>query len=228
MLSLLRLPFSVALAVLTAAQAAPTKLTLSVAAGNGPVTTTILVFDGSKAWEFGPAVEGSPAATYDLHAPSWTEANDGQITLEKARAWAGDSKQRALASLGRVSDPDQKAFTALLLEPRFEVSQEGGTLRLDSHFITYVANEPLAISEELRADYFKYDELNAYRKAMIIRRTPPFVQLSVASILQQHALVPGHLVMTLRTPGGTIEVVTRAQLGELSSAELTLIRALPR
>lgn len=207
-------------ALLTTCSAAPTKLTLAVSDSNGQSFGAVIVFAGQFAFEYGDSIKGAPLATYDLVAPGWTDQGGQKISLEQARAWAADSKQRALASLGKVTDPGQKAFTEMLLDPIFKVTADESQIQLDSQYLGYTVSEPLPVETEMMQAYFAYDELNAYRKAMVLRRAPPFTQLSVSRILKERTMLPGRIVMELRTPRGEVQVVTDLHWSSLTTEEL--------
>lgn len=206
---------------LTTSSAAPSKLILAVTDSNGQSFGGVIVFDGQFAFEYGDGINGVPLATYDLVAPAWTDQGGQKISLEQAKAWAADSKQRALASLGKVTDPGQKAFTEMLLDPIFKITADENQIQLDSQYLEYTASEPLPVETKMMQAYFAYDELNAYRKAMVLRRAPPFPQLSVSGLLKDKAMFPGRLVMELHTPRGEVQVVTTLRWAPLTPEELT-------
>ncbi len=215
-----------ATALFTTCGAAPTKLTLSVTDSNGQSLGAVIVFDGQQAFEYGPNIEGAPLATYNLATPGWTEANGQKVSLEQAKAWAAASKQRALGSIGRVTDPGQRAFTEMLLNPTFSVAADAKQVRLFSPpYLSYSASEALSLEPAAAQAFYAYDELNAYRKAMVLRQAPPFAQLTVTGILQDKGFFPGKLVMQLTTPNGAVEVVTSMNWAPLTPEEAAVFEA---
>ena len=155
------------------------------------------------------------AVTFDRH-PNSIVAPDRLPLL----IYSQSQKLRALASLGKVTDLGQKAFTEMLLNPTFTITAGDKQIQLDSEYLTYTASDALPVESGLMEAFFAYDELNAYRKAMVIRRTPPFPQLVVSGILKDKAMIPGRLVMEFRTPHGEVQVVTTLSWMPLTPEEL--------
>lgn len=208
-------------ALLATCAAMPSKLTLTVSDSNGQTFGAVVVFDGQSAFEYDDSgIQGPPLVTYDLSESSWTERDGRKITLDQARQWAANSRQRALASLQQISDPGRKAFTGMLLNPSFHILADANSIRLESQFLVYVAAGSLSLPDaELKA-FFAYDELNAYRKAMVMRQAPPFPQLFVSGTLKKHGFLPQRLTMLLRPAGVEVRVETTLHWSGLSEDEL--------
>jgi len=203
----------------TTSYAAEVKLVFSISDSNGQKFGANVVFEGEKALEYGEAIQGPPDATFDLIQNAWSEANGVRITRDQVIEWAESTKQRSLASLTKVEDPDYRAFVEWLINPAFALSEEGGVLQWDSRFLTYTASGPLVMDASMKRALFAYDELNAYRKAMVLRKAPPFPHLFVSRALKDRNMFPGTLVMNLRTPNGEVKVVTTISLVALTSLE---------
>lgn len=201
------------------AESAPWRLAITVSDSNGGTFGASLVFDGNIVSEFGPDPSTAPLATFNLASREWVEGGSGQrVTLAQAREWAEKSKARALVSMERMTDALERAFLQALLAPSFEVSESAGEIQLKSRFLRYTASEPLAISKDVKKQIYAFDELNAFRKAMVLRQTP-FMQLEVTRLLREKGVLPGLLVAEITTPNGNVRVMTRYTVIELSQEE---------
>lgn len=204
----------------TLAKAEPIKLVIDVSDSNGGSFRAHIVFVGDLAFEYGPVLTASPDATFELVSDSWIEGDSGtRITLAQAQEWAEASRIKARASLDRVTDPGQRAFAEELLSPSFVISKAPGRLHLKSRFLGYSASEPLEIPTTIRRQIFAFDVLNAFRKAMVLRQTPPFVQLEVTRVLREEAFLPGLLVTDITTPNGSVRVTIRYSISSLTPEE---------
>lgn len=199
------------------AEAAPWKLVITVSDSNGGSFGANLVFDGNIVSEFGPDASTAPLATYNLLSHEWVEGGSGQrVTLAQAREWAEETKARSLVSMERLTDVLQRAFLQELLAPSFAVSESADGIQLKSRFLNYAASEFLAISNEVKKQIYAFDELNAFRKAMVLRQMPPFTQLEVTRVLREKGVIPSLLVTEITTPNGSVRVTTRYTIIDLS------------
>lgn len=204
----------------TMAKAAPLKLAMTVSDSNGSFFMANLVFDGDTVLEYGPDLSGNPVAEFDLASNSWSESESGaRITLAQAREWAEESRTRARSSMERMAHAGQRTFMEELISPSFVTSRSAGGIHLKSRFLRYTASEPLEVDAIIRERFFAFDVLNAYRKAMVLRQTPPFTQLAVARILREEAIMPGLLVTDITTPNGSVRVTTRYRVSALTPEE---------
>lgn len=207
--------------------AAPLKLSLVMTDSNDNSFGAQIVFDEQYAFEYGVELSDRPGATFDLAANTWTDGGSGtRITLAQAEAWAEASRTKSRRTIEQMTDPGEKAFTEELLWPKFVVSNSEGTIHLKSHSLSYSASEPLQIESVMRNQIFAYDVLNAYRKAMVLGRTPPFPQLELTRILREKGFFPGLLTMDLTTPNGTVRVTIRYSVSALTPDEEAKIKKL--
>lgn len=207
--------------------AAPLKLSLVMSDSNGNSFGAQIVFDEGYAYEYGVELSDQPYTIFDLAANSWTDGESAnRITLSQAQAWAEASRTKSRKTIEQITDPSERAFTEELLWPTFAVSSSLETIHLKSHSISYSASEPLQIDSATRNQIFAYDVLNAYRKAMVLRKAPPFPQLEVTRILREKGVFPGLLTMDLSTPNGSVRVTIRYSLSALTPDEEAKIKKL--
>ena len=211
--------------MVTIAKAAPLKLAITISDSNGSSFTANIVFHGDRALEYGPELSASPDASFDLASDSWTEGESGtRITLAQAREWAEVSRTKARGSMERMSNSDQRAFIEDLLSPSFIVTKSAGRVHLKSRFLNYTASEALEVDSMTMKQIFAFDVLNAYRKAMVLRQTPPFTQLEVTRVLSEEAIIPGLLVTDITTPKGSVRVTIRYSVSALTPEEEAKMR----
>jgi hypothetical protein len=217
----MKIPAVLASLILAAvATAAPMRLAVTVSDSQGAEISANVIFDGQVVYEYGPNAAAGPIARFDLASPGWTDLTTGQaITLDQAKQWAQQSRQQTQTTLQRIPDANQRAFVGEMLEPNLAISRGGGTIRLRGQFISYAVSSPIVTSAEMLRLLFAYEELNAYRKAIVTRQAPPFLQLEVGRVAREEGMFPGRIVTDITTPAGTVTVTSVSVLTELTQSE---------
>jgi len=164
-------------------------------------------------------IEGDQATTttagevekFNLKDMTWLHDETNQwVPLAKCKAWAEDSREKAKTSKAQAP-PAVRAFLAWLLNLTFEVENEGGKLQLTSGQVDYVV-EGVAAKSDLDA-YYRYAELNAYKKALVLRKLPPFAELAAIAEMKKLGHVPAKITVTMPgVPDGPTVTMTVSEV----------------
>lgn len=202
------------------------KCDITLAAGEQSFQFTTLFYD-RFAVELDPDDHEKVVAVYDLDALSWRDNRLGRtVTIEECESWASASAARSRRSLSQAGDANLQRFIELSLEPTFEVATEGDGIRLSNAILTYRVSNPLPLNARQCKRFFSYDRLNAYRKAMVERKLPPYPQLAVDDALEERGFAPGRIEVVVATPGGDIALTIRIDKADLTEAETNRVAEL--
>lgn len=173
------------------------------------------------------SISQQPIAIFDLDRMEWTECSSGQLFTQAAcEDWALSSTERTNATLARAPDNDVKRFVMASLKPEFEVSETADEIKISNQFLNYVFQSSLDVDEQQMDRFFKYDFLNAYRKALIEKKLPPIPQLAVSGELKKRGFVPGIMNLTVNTPNGVVSLTARTKVATLSEEKIEQLRDL--
>lgn len=132
---------------------------------------------------------------FNLKQMSWLDARtDKWTTLAQCKEWAEQSKARTLKSAD--SAPAHiRPFLVWSLEPSFKVTKSNDTLRLTSGQVDYFIN---GTASKANTDaYFRYAVLNAYKKAMVEKKLPPYSELKAIEEMKTLGRIPGSISVTM-------------------------------
>lgn len=132
---------------------------------------------------------------FNLKQMSWLDARtDKWITLAQCKEWAEQSKARTLKSAD--SAPAQiRPFLIWSLEPSFKVTKSNDTLRLTSGQVDYFIS---GTASKTNTDaYFRYAVLNAYKKAIVEKKLPPYSELKAIEEMKTLGRIPGTINVTM-------------------------------
>jgi hypothetical protein len=201
------------------------KLVTTLHTEQGDVRAEIY-FHGTSAVEFEDTVDGKPAVIYDLTDGSWRDFSPPRVvTQADYEAWGKASFERTKASAAKAVSVDLRQFIEETLEPKFTVTAEENRLLLAGKILHYDIRTTAAFDKAKRERFYAYDKINAYRKAMIDRKLPPFAQLAVSRELATRDVTPTEMKVEIRTPQQTIRLETKIEVIELSAAEQTRVAA---
>jgi hypothetical protein len=183
----------------------------------------VLKVDKKTVAEMNLTIEGDSAIVrveeeterYDLKDMSWLDEETGRrITIAQAKEWAAQSKAKALKNLDSAP-ADIRQFLSWSLEPTFKVSKSENVLRLTSGQVDYVIE-----GEASRASvdgYYRYAVLNSYRKAMTLKKAPPFAELKALEEMKALGRIPQRMSVTMpgvpKAPAFDIEIRETKQSG---------------
>ena len=167
---------------------------------NGEKFAANLFFYGDTAVEYVPSDPPSIDAVYYLESRSWSDfSNRGTVTMSEAERWAALTMKRSLTSLEKSEDDPVNRMAEAMLRPRFEVTESEGGLTLKNDMIEYRFSSPIELDSFRRRQFFTYERLSAYRKAMTIHKNGPFTQLAVRKELLQRGFIPGKIEIVFKS-----------------------------
>jgi hypothetical protein len=197
----------------------PFKALIEVRAGEERIPVAVY-FAEHFAVEFDPEDNAQVVAVYDLDRMTWTEFSPPRtVTLNDCEAWARASVQRTEQSLARSTDERLNKFIRLTLDPQFEVAEQDNALLIKNEIFAFSISDPQPVSDQQRAQFFAYDRLNAYRKAIVERKFGPQAQLAVLDELEKRGFVPGSIELQVSTPAGPVKLATTMRVTEMTPDE---------
>jgi len=197
----------------------PFKLSVSAKAGRDEFVADLHFVD-RRAVEYAGGKSIEPVAVYDLSAMSWKDMKTGKtITLADCEAWAAASRKRSEDSLTKSGDAKFRSFFQAMLAPNFQVKQDARKLVLSNEHFRYEVRETQEVAAPRRAAIYAYDRLNAYRKAMIERKVPPFAQLSVTNEIAARQLMPSEMKVRITSATGSVNFQVQMKVSPLSVKE---------
>ncbi len=145
---------------------------------------------------------------FNLKDQSWLDATTGKwTTLAQCKQWAEQSKAKSLRS-AQSAPENMRAFLQWSLDPKFKVEKTDSALRLISGQVDYVIEGKATKANTDK--YFRYGELNAYKKAMTERKLPPFAELKAIEEINKLGHIPRKMTVTVpgipKSPKMEIEV----------------------
>ena len=135
--------------------------------------------------------------SFNLKDMSWFDSESNRwMTIPDCLALLEQSKARTMKSM-ESAPAHVRPFVQWLMEPSFTVERSKDSLRLLSGHIDYViAGEASRTSVEA---YFRYAVLNAYKKAVVLRKLPPYPELRAIQEMKTLGYIPR--VMSIAMPG---------------------------
>lgn len=171
---------------------------------------------------------GKASVVFDLENMFWRELSSDQvITLQDSEQWANASAEQTIESLKASQNDDERRFVKSLLEPDFEVTRlSDSQITMESEFMVYEITSSQDLPLEVLAQLFLYDRLNAYRKSMVERKFPPFVQLEVTEELYKLSAYPNEIIFTFKTQNGDMIIRTISSVEKMSNEEQDQIQSI--
>jgi len=177
------------------------------------------------ALEFGADGDTADAAIYDLEEMSWwTSEEPRAVTLKTAEKQAEDSRTQLRLSRAKSQDTAFNLFVDQLINPKFDIQEEQGTLSMKSPAFNYRMSGRLALDPLQRRRLLDYDRLNAYRKSQMESKTPPFVQLAIDDELERRDLTPARYDVDLRTPAARVKFTIQFEVVRPDEAGVAELR----
>jgi hypothetical protein len=178
----------------------PFKAEMSLQAGDQTLNF-FLFFESHYAVEFGNKGHEKLVVVYDLDSKSWTDFDPPRIVRKTDyEEWFRRSEEKSRKSLASTTDVELKKFASAMLDPKFKESSSQDSITLENDVVKYEFSKPISLSDSQRKRFFEYDRLNAYRKAILERKFPPFAQVAVDDVLESRKFVPSLSVMSIRPP----------------------------
>ena len=110
------------------------RLSLTTTVNDKVVGVTDLVFDNDTA----TTTTDGKVERFDLRDERWfDESRNKWITLAESRKWTENSIAQSRKTLEATPSTDTKPLMEWMISPRFDVTQEGDVLLLNSEFIHY-------------------------------------------------------------------------------------------
>ena len=174
------------------------RLSLTTTVNDKVVGVTDLVFDNDTA----TTTTDGKVERFDLRDERWfDESRNKWITLAESRKWTENSIAQSRKTLEATPSTDTKPLMEWMISPRFDVTQEGDVLLLNSEFIHYRIKT--APGGPQLKNLLKYSRLNAYRKAMTLRQGLPLPELLVLKELENRNLLPLRIEFAYTSPTDT-------------------------
>lgn len=159
-------------------------------------------FVGDQAIELGWSGSGKLLASYNLADMSWWEGATGNtFDLPSCQDWAQTSMQVTRESLEQTPDSAAKDYVLSMLDPNFEVEASDDSINLSNAFYDFKIQTDGKVAPDRLRRFLNYDRLKAYRKAMLFRDHPPFMQLAIDDVLEKRGMFPLQTIMTVKTEG---------------------------
>jgi hypothetical protein len=210
-----------------AAKAEPFKLDVTVSAGDETARATIYLV-GQHAVEFAEG-KSEPEAVYDLREMSWRDLSSRRtVRLTDCEVWAKATVERTKTSLAKTADPKLRRFVEAQLDPQFKVREGDGKLTLANDVFKFEIRSKQSVTEKQRDLFFRYDTLNAYRKAMLERKLAPFPQLAVGKELAARDMVPNEMTLTVTTSDEPVRLRVELRVSPVSAKEKERVSAVIR
>jgi hypothetical protein len=152
---------------------------------NGDVVAEILLrIEGN----FATATVAGEAERFNLKEMSWLDERTNQwVTAAQCKEWSEQSKAKSLQST--VTAPARvRSFVMWSLDPTFRVEKSNGTLRLTSGHVDYVIEGEASMTGV--DGYYRYAIVNAYKKAIVEKKLPPFSELKAIEEMKALGYVP--------------------------------------
>lgn len=177
-------------------------------------------FGGDTALEFTTSRE-RPDAIYDLANDSWIcETFKKVIALPDCEMWAKKSSELTMESIRKSTDKEAIEFTNSLIKPNFVVELKNEVLTISNSHLTYILSAPINVDPKRKDRFFKYDKLNAYRKAMIQKQVPPFAQIRVDEEVLKTGKFFSELSVQIKPPKQDIKFILKFEIKDLSADEI--------
>lgn len=186
--------FFVLFAVLAvASRLSAQEYTIDLESGGKQMAVIELSIDKDEA----TAKVGDITERFDLKNQRWQHADSKQwVSLAQCEAWAQQSKDKSSKSAASIPEKI-RPFVEWSLNPKFTVEVKDSAITLTSGQVDYAITATK--TDRDLTDYFRYARLNAYKKAMIARKLPPFAELKVLEELERRKVMPKS--MEVRIPG---------------------------
>lgn len=182
-------------------------------------------FVGDQAIELTWSGSGKLLASYNLADMSWWEAATGdQFNLATCQDWAQSSVEVTRDSLEQSPDSLNKRYVQSMMEPHFEITDGDRTLTLSNEFYTYEFSGDGSVDPERLKRFLAYDRLKAYRKAMLFREHPPFMQLKIDDLLEERSMFPHLTELSVKTPGVESKSTITMTVQPVTEDEMELLR----
>jgi len=157
-------------------------------------TQTLMQIRLSIKGDFATATVGDEKEVFNLKQMSWLDTTNGWVTLEHCKKWVEQSKTKS--KKGIDSAPEHlRAFLVWSLSPTFNVEKSNSNLRLTSGQVDYII-EGKVTSDNVDG-YFRYAALNAYKKAMVEKKLPPFSELKAIDEMKKLGHIPRTITVTM-------------------------------
>jgi hypothetical protein len=205
------------------------KLNTAVTAGGQELFAATIFFVGHYAVEFTGESESEPLVIYNLHDMSWRDIPQRRtVRISDCKAWAKASAERSRATLAKAPDPGFRRFVEAMLNPQFTAAMKNDKLTLTNDVVKYEIESTQNVSKARLAKFFAYDILNAYRKAMVDRKLPPFPQLAVDEELKARGMAPNEMNITITTPQAAVRLRATVHVNPLAAEEKERVLAVVR
>jgi hypothetical protein len=164
---------------------------------------------------------------FDLAQMAWFHDSAKEwVPLAKCREWEQATLEKSRASLARERDPEIRAFADAMINPQLQLRKRAdGGLELSNSHLSYVIVPTPGVTPDQIERFIRYDQVNAYQKAMTNPRTPPTVQIAVDNAMYQQRVFPKELTTTIKTGRGEVKFKSDARLEAFSPSDASEVRS---
>lgn len=202
----------------------PFRMDMEIAFSGGVSAGSVFFLD-HKAIAFDPQDDSKIETIFDLGSMMWIHFSPRQENyLLDCQRWAKASEKLSREGLKKSDDEFINEMVRATLDPDFEVSETDSALTLRNEFMNYEISNPLPMEESQMDLYFKFEELNAYHKSMTDKKLLPFPQLAVGAELRARRMVPGRIVLVMKTRKSEIRGESKISIGAMTGEEVSRVR----
>lgn len=173
--------------------------------GNGKAAATErLVIEGGKA----VVTTGDKTEHFDLGKMAWLDEADGRwISARECAAVLDKTREdtRVALAAGKMGQAPAgvAAFLGWALNPSYKSEKSDGALRLTSGQVDYLIDGEAARTDT--DDYYKYAILNSYKKAILLKKLPPYPELRAIDEMRKLGYVPKKISVSIPAiPGSPV------------------------
>jgi hypothetical protein len=163
---------------------------------------------------------------FDLQNHAWHHpGKNAWVSLNDCREWERLSKKKSKLTMW-LAPKEEREFLQTMLDPAFEVTElRTGELQISDGGLQYTVTPGKDVSAEVLQNFYRYDQLNAYHKAMTDKQLPPTAQIALDAILSKRGVFPAKLNAKIRSAAGDVLITVTTLIRAPSDDESGYIRA---
>jgi hypothetical protein len=161
---------------------------------------------------------------FHLERLEWENAETLQVTqLSRCERLLNIDASRVRNALASEPDSPNTDFMNALLEPDFEVVEEGDTLLVQNDFVTYHVTSTSELPTEQLEQFYAYSKMNTCDKALNGASISPFSEYAFAEAMEARNLFPATVEFTLLFEDTTITLTSTYEVGFATPEEEALV-----
>lgn len=157
---------------------------------------------------------------FDLQNNAWHDpVKNIWVSLNDCREREQLSKKKSKLTMW-LAPQEEREFLQAMLDPAFDVTElVTGELQISDSGLQYTVTPSKDVSAELLHNYFRYDQLDAYHKAMTEKQLPPTAQIALDAILSKRGVFPAKLSARVWSAAGDVLITATTQIRPPSDEE---------